>query len=128
MIGIVRLSGRVALGDRTAIVNTVNGCGPGCDGPYGGFEKRTILWGLGLDEDVRFKVTSRLGYMKVRRARGTAGERWTDDSLAGRFRLGAHGSRRWCCKDVKVWRVGYGSKHRTKRRGEGRVDEGEQCN
>lgn len=52
--------------------------------------------------------------MEARRAREAARERWANDRLTGTFR--GHRCRRWSCEDVKVWRVGDGSKHRMRRR------------
>ena len=85
---------------------------------HGGLATENILWGLGFEEDVGLEIVSRLRYMEVGRARGAARERWTDDGLVGRFR--SHGSRRWCCEDVKIWGVGDWAKHGIKYRVESR--------
>jgi hypothetical protein len=98
---------------------------------HGGLATENILWGLTFEEDVGLEIVSRLEYMEVRRARGAARERWTDDGLVGRF--GSHGSRRWCCEDVKIWGVGDWAKHGIRYRVEsrrirgGERDEGRVC-
>ncbi len=81
-----------------------------CCSRCGGLVRWNTWRGLSLEKDVGFKIASRLGYMEVQRAGNAARERWADDGLTGRV-IG-HRCRWWSCEDVKVWRVGDGSKHR----------------
>jgi hypothetical protein len=104
---------RVDVGDCATVDNTTTTrrhVSPRC-GLHRGLAIQKVLWGLTLKEDVGLEIVGRLGYMEIRRTRGAARDRWTNDGLVGR--LGSHWSRWRRCKDVVVGGIWHRAKHWT---------------